>query len=205
LKTTTGFLTVFIFLSIYSFGQETSTLDSLNGFKEFKLGKTLKVDSNKTSCSDFFKGSEAPTTPTEKGVEYGYVCFSPKNASISGLKVLNIHVSTFNGKIFRVIVNTELSEKMPIIVKELFGPSVECDNFVDSDPIMRRSEMCTWKSKEVILKHCSYLPLKGHTMNKLSEPWMKNGFNSLTFISKSMLEMINSESKKSFSQARKDF
>lgn len=180
-------------------------IDSLNGFKEYKLGSELKVDSNKTDCSNFFNDFPENNYPSNAVAKYKFTCITPKNTTIGSLKVLQIHITTFKNKIIRVIVNTETGELMSKIVKGNFGISQDCDNFIDSDPIIRRSEACIWKGNDTYLRFCSYNSLKGHVSTLLPEPWMINGFNSLTFTSKSSLEFVNSELNKIAKDAKKDF
>ena len=193
------------FLCMESSAQNVTKLDSLNGFREFKFGNELRIDSNKTNCSSFFNEFSDNSYPSQKLVGYVFTCYSPQNVNIGGAKVLNIHVTTYKNKIVRVIVNTEPGEKTGKIIKEIFGLSLDCDNFIDSDPIIRRSETCAWKGKDVTLKYCYYTPMKGHVSTKIPEPWMKNGFNSLTYTSKSSLDFIISENEKSIKEAKKDF
>ncbi|MBY0426414.1 MAG: hypothetical protein K2Q22_12305 [Cytophagales bacterium] len=199
-------ITFLIILSsvMFSQGQSSQLLDSLNGYKEYKLGAELRTDSNKTTCSDFFLEIDE-LKRTTKSPGYASICLTPKNASIGDLKVLNIHITTYKSKIIRVIVNTEPGEKMAMIIHELLGNSSECDNFVDSDPILRRSETCIWKGKNVVAKFCHYFPMKGPVASKIPEPWMQAGFNSLTFTSPALFQQIVSEAKLEAKSAKKDF
>jgi len=198
-------LGLIIFGGIELSAQNITKLDTLNGFREFKIGNELKIDSSKANCSNFFNEFWDNNYPSQKLGSYTFTCYSPKNVTLGGVKVLNIHVTTFKNKIIRVIVNTEPGEKLGKIVREHFGVSLDCDNFIDSDPIIRRSETCTWKGKDVTLKYCYFTPMKGHVSTKIPEPWMKNGFNSLTYTSKSASDFILSEIQQSLKEAKKDF
>lgn len=193
---------VFILLSFQLCGQG---LDANNGYKEYKLGKSITEYPNATignfSCRPFypdFYSSFYNNLSYANGFEYNkmikdYV-FKPNN-TIFGFKVHEIVLSTYSGKIVRIIVRVNDNNNVLFKARSEFG-NESSSNFQKAD----NSQTYNWHENNVEMT-IMHFPTP---INFITEDCKMNYYD-IHFFSKSMINFLELEVKKIKSSNKGDY
>lgn len=199
----TIFLSLLVFIAFHSFSQSLG-LDEKNGFKDYKLGKSITEFPTATLSSfdcPIIKYSGFSTNMSNKlyykyGFDYDkwvkdYIVIP--NTTIFGFKVEAIMLCTYNGKIVRVIVRTLLSNNIIPIVRNELGTETYY-NYEKGD----NSQSYYWNDSNVEMSIHNY-PFPNKDRFKCPD------YFDIHFFSREMVTFLEAEVAKNNSSKGKDY